>query len=263
MVIDLELWVLVAAALLIAGNALLSVLLQLGLARQLLFSAGRMVVQLFLIGLILTELFARVSLGWTLLAALIMLLAAGYEVLARQERRLGGLWAYGLSTTAILFASMLVTVLALAVLLRPEPWYHPRYAIPLLGMILGNTMTGVSLGLNALTSGVVRERLAIEAQLALGATRWQALRPVNRTALRSGLMPIINAMAATGVVALPGMMTGQILSGVPPVVAVKYQLLIMFLIGGATGSGVVLAVLGGTYRLTDERHRLRLDHLRQ
>lgn len=262
MIIDLEPWVLLAAALLIIGNALLSILLQLGLARQLLFAAGRMVIQLFLIGLILTELFARVALGWTLLAALIMLLVAGYEVLARQERRLRGLWAYGLSTSTLLLASMLVSVLALALLLRPEPWYHPRYAIPLLGMILGNTMTGISLGLNALTGGVVRERPAIEAQLALGATRWQALRPISRSALRSGMMPIINAMAATGVVALPGMMTGQILSGVPPVIAVKYQLLIMFLIGGATGSGVVLAVLGAAFRITDERHRLRLDRLR-
>jgi putative ABC transport system permease protein len=74
-------------------------------------------------------------------------------------------------------------------------------------------------------------------------------------------MPIINAMAATGVVALPGMMTGQILAGVEPTQAVKYQLLIMFLIAGATGFGVLLAVLGGVWRLTDERHRLRLDRL--
>ncbi|MDH3741680.1 MAG: ABC transporter permease, partial [Hyphomicrobiales bacterium] len=78
----------------------------------------------------------------------------------------------------------------------------------------------------------------------------------------SGFMPIINAMAATGVVSLPGMMTGQILSGVDPTEAVKYQLLIMFLIGGATGFGVLLAVLGNIWRLTDERHRLRLDRLR-
>lgn len=74
-------------------------------------------------------------------------------------------------------------------------------------------------------------------------------------------MPIINAMAATGVVALPGMMTGQILSGVDPTEAVKYQLLIMFLIGGATGLGVLSAAAIGTGRLTDRRHRLRLDRL--
>ncbi len=128
-------------------------------------------------------------------------------------------------------------------------------------MILGNTMTGVSLGLDTLNTSVHRERNAIEAQLLLGATRWHATAPFVRRALRSGFMPIINAMAATGVVSLPGMMTGQILSGVEPTEAVKYQLLIMFLIGGATGFGVLIAVLGSTWRLTDERHRLRLDRL--
>jgi putative ABC transport system permease protein len=79
--------------------------------------------------------------------------------------------------------------------------------------------------------------------------------------MRSGMTPIINAMAATGVISLPGMMTGQILSGVDPAEAVKYQLLIIFLIAGATGLGVVMAIAGGIWRLTDERHRLRLDRL--
>ena len=95
----------------------------------------------------------------------------------------------------------------------------------------------------------------------LGATRQAAAAPVTREALRSALMPVINSMAATGVVSLPGMMTGQILGGVPPVEAVKYQILVMFLIAGGTGLGAVTAVLGGLYRLTDGRHRLRLDRL--
>ena len=75
------------------------------------------------------------------------------------------------------------------------------------------------------------------------------------------MTPIINAMTATGVISLPGMMTGQILSGVDPGEAVKYQLLIIFLIAGSTGLGVVLSIAGGVWRLTDERHRLRLDRL--
>ena len=133
--------------------------------------------------------------------------------------------------------------------------------LPLFGMILGNTMTGVSLGLDTLHTTLHRERNAVEAQLLLGRTRWQAINPATRRALRSGFTPIINAMAATGVVSLPGMMTGQILSGVDPQEAVKYQLLIMFLIGGATGLGVLGAVLASGWRLTDQRHRLRLDRL--
>jgi putative ABC transport system permease protein len=85
--------------------------------------------------------------------------------------------------------------------------------------------------------------------------------PVTRAALRNALMPIVNSMAATGLVSLPGMMTGQILAGVEPVQAVKYQLLIMFLIAGGTGLGALAAILGGVQRLTDRRHRLRLDRL--
>jgi putative ABC transport system permease protein len=161
----------------------------------------------------------------------------------------------------MMMSSLLVTIFALMTTLRPDPWYDPRYAIPLLGMILGNCMTGVGLGLNTLTTGLVSRRASVEAQLMLGATRQVAAAPVTREALRSALMPTISSMAATGVVSLPGMMTGQILGGVPPVEAVKYQILVMFLIAGGTGLGAVTAVLGGVYRLTDRRHRLRLDRL--
>ncbi len=249
------------AASLVIANAALALVLQLGLARPYLIAAGRMVVQLFLLGLVLKVLFAVVSPFWTALAAFIMVSFAGREILARQERRLAGIWAYGLGTGAMLFAAMLVTIFALTTQVQPEPWYHPRYALPLLGMVLGNTMTGVSLGLHTLNTGLVRDRVAVEAQLALGATRRQATLPVMRAALRSALIPIINSMAATGLVSLPGMMTGQILAGVAPQEAVKYQMMVTFLIAGATGLGAVLAVFAGVYRLTDSRHRLRLDRL--
>jgi putative ABC transport system permease protein len=128
-------------------------------------------------------------------------------------------------------------------------------------MILGNCMIGVGLGLNTLTTSLVNRRASVEAQLMLGATRQVAAAPVTRQALRSALMQVINSMSVTGVVSLPGMMTGQILGGVPPAEAVKYQILVMFLIAGGTGLGAVTAVLGGAYRLTDGRHRLRLDRL--
>jgi len=259
--IRLEYWDLALAALFVLVNGGLSIALNLGIHRRLAIAAIRMVVQLALVGLVLTTLFALVSPLWTGLAALAMVLFAGREIMARQERRLSGLWSYGLGTGCMLVAASLVTIFALTTQVSPEPWYHPRYALPLLGMVLGNTMTGISLGLHTLTSGLTRERAAVEAQLALGATRREALLPATRAALRSALMPIVNSMAATGLVALPGMMTGQILAGVEPVEAVKYQVLIMFLIAGGTGLGATAAVLGGGARLTDARHRLRLDRL--
>jgi putative ABC transport system permease protein len=248
-------------ALLVVMNGVLSLVLHLKLERQLAFAAARMTVQLVLVGYVLTFLFAAVSPFWTALAAFVMVLFASREIAVRQKRRLQGFWTYGLGAGCTLLASGTVTIFALLTQLRPEPWYHPRYALPLLGMILGNTMTGISLGLDVLTNGVVRERAAVESRLALGGTRYQALLPVIRDALRSGFMPTINGMAATGLVSLPGMMTGQILAGVEPIDAVKYQLLIMFLIAGGTGLGTLAAVIGGARLLTDHRHRLRLERL--
>ena len=249
------------AATLVVLNGALSITLRLELAYILAIATIRMIVQLLLVGLVLTWLFDVVSPMWTGISALVMIGFAGYEIVARQERRLAGGWAYGLGTATMLFAATLVTVFALTTQIRPDPWFDPRYGIPLLGMVLGNTMTGISLGLHTLTSGLVRDRAAVEAQLALGATRWRALHSAIRSALRSAFMPILNSMAATGLVALPGMMTGQILAGANPMAAVKYQILVMFLIAGGTCLGSVVAVYGGAWRLTDARHRLRLDRL--
>ena len=105
-------------------------------------------------------------------------------------------------------------------------------------------MNGVSLGLNNLTNGAAREKLAIETRLSLGQSRDEALRPIVREALRTAMLPIINSMAAAGIVFLPGMMSGLILAGVDPVEAVKYQLLIMFMVAGGTAFGSLCAILG-------------------
>ncbi len=259
--ITLEISDLVLAALLLCINGGLSIWLQLGVGRQLLIASLRMVVQLLLLGLVLKFIFETVSPLFTLLAALVMILFAGYEVFARQERRLTGWWGYGIGTGCILFGGALVTVYALLTQLEPEPWYHPRYALPLLGMILGNMMTGIALGLTTLSNRAVRERNSIETMLALGFMRAAAFRPLVREAMRAGMIPIINSMSAVGLVSIPGMMTGQILAGADPWDAIKYQILIMFLIAGSTVIGAVTAVYGMVTRLSDNRHRLRLDRL--
>ncbi len=259
--IVLSYWDVALAALFLVLNAGLSLWLQLGLARQMLVASLRMVVQLLLVGLVLTTVFSLASPWLTLALAVLMAGLAGREIWARQERPMRGAWGPGLGAAAMTLAGALVILIGLTQMIAAEPWWSPRFALPLFGMILGNTMTGVSLGLDTLSTALWREAAAVEGRLLLGATRWEATRPFARRAMRSGLTPIINAMAATGVIALPGMMTGQILSGVDPTEAVKYQLLIMFLIAGATGLGVLLSITAGVWRLTDERHRLRLDRL--
>lgn len=252
---------LLLASVFLAMNALFSILLSLRLERQLVVSALRMITQLLLVGLVLKTIFTLASPWLTLLAAATMVSFAGREIWARQERHLQGVWGIALGGTSMLMAGTIVTVFALTTQIRPTPWWSPQFALPLFGMILGNTMTGVSLGLDTLHTAVHRERTSIEAKLLLGSTKWEAVAPALRRAVRSGFTPIINSMAATGVVSLPGMMTGQILSGVDPQDAVKYQILITLLIGGATGLGVLAASFASVYRLTDNRDRLRLDRL--
>jgi len=124
-------------------------------------------------------------------------------------------------------------------------------------------MNSASVGLNHVFATVSRERNAIEAQLALGADRFSAFRDIIRRAVRAGLLPLMNQMAAAGIITMPGIMTGQVLAGMDPLAAAKYQILLMFLLAG----GGFLATIGAVYlavsRLSDERDRLRLDRLRK
>ena len=197
--------------------AILSILMQLGVAKRLLIAALRTTVQLMLIGLVLNTLFANVHLVWVTVLAMVMLLVAGREVMARQHRRFGGIWGYGLGTLSMFVSAFATTIFALLVIVGTEPWYEPQYAIPLLGMMLGNTMNGVSLALDRLTTSAWQQRGVIEARLTLGQEWRVAVGDITRESVRVGMIPIINAMAAAGIVSLPGMMTGQILSGTPPV----------------------------------------------
>jgi putative ABC transport system permease protein len=250
------------AALLLLVNAGVSIAFRLGLERTLLMSLVRMVAQLLIAGIVLKFVFEQGEPWLTALAALVMVLAAGWEARARQHRKLSGWSAYLLGSGTLLVAGTAVTAFAMLAVIKPDPWYGPRYVLPILGMILGNALTGVALVLDAVTERAYRERGAIEARLALGATRFEALHATLAGALRTGLIPLINSMAATGLVTLPGMMTGQILAGADPIEAAKYQVIIMCLIGGATALAAVLTGLWSVALLTDERHRLRLDRLK-
>lgn len=251
------------AAGLIILLALISWRMHLGLVRQIIIAALRTTVQLLLIGLVLKALFSHVRPGWMGIMAAVMLIAAGREVMGRQKRKYAGWWGFGVGTLSMFISSFTITVLALKVIISVDPWYTPQYAIPLLGMLLGNTMSGIAIGLDRLTATAWDQRTLIEGRLMLGGTWSQAIDKIRRESIRSGLIPIINSMMAAGLVSLPGMMTGQILGGNPPMEAVKYQILIMFLIAGGTGMGTMTAVWLGSRRLFDDRQRLRLDRLRK
>ena len=247
------------AALLILINGLVSVLLHLKLERSLLIASLRTIGQLALIGLVLEWVFAldRWYVVVILLAAMTVL--AGSTALQRAEHRHPGLWQSAF--VSIWASSWLVTAWAmLAVLQQIDHWYRPQYVIPLLGMVLGNSLNGVALGLNSFLQSAVRRRDEIDTALALGASRWEATREVVRHSVRTGMIPIVNSMMIVGIVSLPGMMTGQILAGNPPGQAVRYQIMIMFLIASATAIGTVSSILLSWRRLMSTDHQF-LFHL--
>ncbi len=254
---------LMLAALLVVALALFSRRMRLGLAGQIFVAALRTTVQLFLVGLVLKMVFSSIQPLWIAAMSVVMLVAAAHEVMTRQKRRFSGWWGFGMGAASMFVSSFTITILALVAIIGVDPWYTPRYAIPLLGMMLGNTMTGIALGLDRLTESAWERRRIIEARLMMGSTWSEAIGSIRRESARSAMIPTINAMAAAGLVSLPGMMTGQILAGNPPAEAVKYQILIMFIISAGTGFGALIAVWVGSRRLFDERHRLRLDRLRK
>jgi putative ABC transport system permease protein len=254
--IELTAWQVAIAASLVLVNGAVSLALRLGLERSLALASLRMVVQLLLIGYVLRWVFQSNSVTAVLALAIVMTLIAGVSAVRRTERRFPGV--YLASSVSVLVSSWTVTAFGiLAVLNKADTWYEPQYTIPILGMIMGNTLTGISLGLGRLEDDLVLRRDLVEMSLALGATSWEAARGPVRQAVRTGMVPMINSMMVTGIVSLPGMMTGQLLSGVSPLEAVKYQIVIMFLIASGTALGTVGVVLLSFRRLFNRSHQFQ------
>ena len=250
----------VGAALIVA-EAVLSLLLGLGIHRQMLVAAVRMVVQLLLVGVALRFIFALGSPWLTLLAVVVMASVAAREVAARPSARLRRFGNYGISAITVMAVTTLISALALTTAIRPDPWWTPQYAIPLTGIVLGSVLSASSLALDSVLQAVVQQRAAIEARLTLGEPFRVASQPLLRDAIRRGTLPIVNQMSAAGLVTLPGIMTGQILAGLDPVAAVKYQILLMFLLAGSSVAAAAGIAALAVSRLTDGRDRLRLDWL--
>jgi len=260
--IELSVWQIGLAASLVVASAGISLALQLGLHGRLLWASVRCVVQLVLLGLMLRWIFAPgrqwyvvVSLG------LAMTLIAGVVAFGRNERRYAGMLLD--AVISVWACSWLIAGVALLAVVRPEPWYEPRYAIPLLGMILHSTLNGIALGLNRFTREVYDRRGEIETLLALGATRREAARGPIQEAVRTGMIPTINAMMVMGIVTLPGMMTGQLLAGVDPMQAISYQIVIMFFLAAASALATSGVVLLGYRRLLSADHQLLLERFQQ
>ncbi|MDQ3034161.1 MAG: iron export ABC transporter permease subunit FetB [Myxococcota bacterium] len=243
----------------VLAAGLLSLALRLGIESRLAVASLRTVVQLLLVGYVLGWVFALESPLIVLAVATIMIAAAARAAVARSSRTYRGAT---IGAFAMLAVTALVTTLATTELvIGVTPWWRPQYVIPLLGMVLGNGLTGMSLCLDTLLESLDAQRARVETELALGATRWEAARAPLRDSIRRGMIPMINAMMVVGVVSLPGMMTGQILEGADPLVAVRYQIVVMFMLAGATTFGCVLLALFTYSRLFTARHQLRPDRI--
>ncbi len=245
------------AAALLVTSAGLSLWLRLDLERRLVVAAARTVAQLTVVGLVLAPVFSLEHPLPVLLLGLVMVALAGREAARRSARSWRGasLAAMG----ALLLGPGLTALVATAGIVGAQPWWRPQVLIPLLGMLLGNGLTGISLGLDRVLAELDQGRAGVEARLSMGATAWEASRPAVRVALRAGMIPILNTMSVVGLVTLPGMMTGQILSGTDPALAARYQILILFLIAAATALGTALAVLASARLAFDDQQRLRAD----
>jgi UDP-glucose/iron transport system permease protein len=228
---------------------------RLGHEGRLFWASLRMVGQLLAVGYVLELVFALqhplAVLGVLLVMGLFALQVMGSRIEGKMPR------FYRVMGIALLVGCGLVTFFFCSVIVAYEPWFSPRYLIPLAGMIIGNSMNGATLAAERLAAEVRERRDEIETALCLGATPRQAVQNGLRNAFRAALIPATNTMAATGIVALPGMMTGQILSGTPPILAVRYQIAIMCAIAGSVALTSLLILLQGyrTYFNADQALR--------
>ncbi|KAA1261718.1 hypothetical protein LF1_42730 [Rubripirellula obstinata] len=249
-------WEVSVAALLLVVNVVVSWWLRLGLGRQIVLSAVRMVAQLSLLGLVLKQIFALASFPPVMLLAAAMTIIAGLSSISRVENRYPSIHLTAI--ISVWASSWLVTAVMITAIVRPTPWYAPQIVIPLLGMVLGNSLTGISLAMDRFVSELKNRRGEVEMRLSLGATRWEATREIFAASARTAMVPILNTMSVAGIVSIPGMMTGQLLAGAPPIQAVKYQIMIMFVIAAAIAIGVMIALGISFYRVTTSDHQLKL-----
>jgi putative ABC transport system permease protein len=230
---------------------------KLGLEKNLAIGTVRAFIQLTLIGFALKILF-QINSPWLLLLVLpVMLTVASIESVRRQQVRVPYFfWITFFSLALALIVSLGVVVY---LVIRPEPWYNLVIIIPLSGMVLGNGLNIVSLAANRFVGELQLRRNEVEVALSLAAPPKKALHTAFKNALYGALIPAVNALMTVGLVQLPGVMTGQILAGMPPIEAVKFQIVIMMMwIATGVISGIVATLLIIT-RLVNSRWQVRWE----
>ncbi len=228
---------------------------RLGLAGQMAVATVRTIVQLLVAGYLLAFIFA-LNTPWAVAIALIFMLSVAAivthnRIAPKHKPLLPIIWGS-------LLASLLLTLSYIIVaIVRPQIWYSPQYLIPLGGMILGNAMNAAAISGERLASTIDRSAIEIETHLSLGATSQQAVAAYRKDAIRAGLIPLINRMMVVGLVMLPGVLTGQVLSGIDPLDAAFYQILIMFMVAFSELVAVLLVTHGVSRQFFNRYEQLK------
>jgi len=254
-VVDLSVWQLGLAVLLVGVLIVISAWQALGLERDLLVGTVRTIVQLYLVGFILASVFAAAQWYWVVLVLVAMMGVATQAAVSRLKKPIPG--RYEIAMVAIAVSTTLTLAWVIGVVVRVHPWYEPQYVIPIAGMILGNAMTSAALAGDRLQADLRTRKEEIEAMLALGFSGGDAVRPMVRSAVRAAMIPTVSGMMTVGLVQLPGMMTGQILAGASPLLAIKYQIVVVFMLAVATSVASLLFVRLAISRYMTPAHQLR------
>jgi putative ABC transport system permease protein len=187
-------------------------------ASNALYAMARMLIQLLIIGYFLVYIFDSNHAGVIIAILTVMVCVSSWIALGTIKKKRRFLYKYAFMS--ILVGGGLTLVLVSQIVLTLEPWYQPQFMIPLAGMIFANSMNSISLAVERLNAETNRNVPYTEAR---------------NIALQAALIPVINALFAVGLVSLPGMMTGQILSGVSPLIAIRYQIMVMCMVFGSAG----------------------------
>ena len=207
---------------------ILSVRERVNLEKQLIIGSLRTIFQLIMIGYIIEYIFHLNRWYIVLLALSFMVLVATQTATARQKKKIRGL--FGLMGFSIFLGTLITTFIVTFVVLKIDPWYSPAYLLPLAGMILGNSMNSAAIAGERFYSELHSRLQQVETLLILGHDFKFACAKAKREAVKAAMVPTLNSMMTVGLVALPGMMTGQILAGENPVLATKYQIIVMLMI---------------------------------
>lgn len=216
------------ALILITIVIIISKIQKLGIEKSVLVGTARSFVQLFILGYILDTIFNLDKWYFVLLMLLIMILFATYDVTKRQSKRNKKL--YPIIFLSLVIGLLVPTIISLFLIIEISPWYKPHYLIPLSGMVIGNSMNALSIAIERFVSEWRSKREEVELYLSFGASPDESTSEIKRFSMRAAMIPTINMLMVSGIVHIPGMMTGQILAGASPISAVKYQLLILYMI---------------------------------